>query len=371
MRQNLPVTQVEVPVRANQLIVSTTSARGVICHVNEHFLGVSGFSREEVMDQPHNIIRHPDMPSAVFAMMWNHLKAGEHWLGIVKNRCRNGDHYWVSAHVTPILSDGEIQGYESVRSAPRAGWVQRAESVYRRLRNGRSPISLWARVKDYLVRALPIMGIAGVLSSAVVWVDTGLLSHAIGLLVAFVPIALVCSWIMDRFFTPVDLCTARITQDPVTQYIYTGQVGNLARNRLKQLLDQASMTTVFHRVNESIAPVLTQSAELSSGSQKSATTVESLREETDQIAVAMEEMTSTIEEVSRSVVEVPSPRITAARRVASAPGPSKRPSTWSSASSSVSRRMPRKPAISKRPWPRSGPLPRSFVASRNRPICWP
>ncbi|HCF4900592.1 TPA: PAS domain-containing protein [Pseudomonas putida] len=106
MRQNLPVTgrNLEFPKDAN--ILSTTSPQSHITYVNPDFIKISGFTEEELLGQPHNIVRHPDMPPAAFEHMWSTLKSGRSWMGLVKNRCKNGDHYWVSAYVTPIAKNG-------------------------------------------------------------------------------------------------------------------------------------------------------------------------------------------------------------------------------------------------------------------------
>ena len=102
MRNNQPVTQREHQVSENQHLISTTNLKGMITYCNEVFITISGFSREELMNAPHNLVRHPDVPSAVFAHMWETLKQGKPWMGIVNNRCKNGDFYWVNAYVTPI-----------------------------------------------------------------------------------------------------------------------------------------------------------------------------------------------------------------------------------------------------------------------------
>lgn len=126
MRNNQPITQHERVYPAEQRLITTTNLKGIITYCNEAFIDISGFSREELMSAPHNLIRHPDVPPAVFAHMWTTLKAGRPWMGIVKNRCKNGDHYWVSAYVTPIYDQGAVVGYESVRVKPTAEQIQRA-----------------------------------------------------------------------------------------------------------------------------------------------------------------------------------------------------------------------------------------------------
>ncbi|WP_440075200.1 PAS domain-containing protein, partial [Klebsiella pneumoniae] len=107
-------------------------------YVNPDFIKISGFTEEELLGQPHNIVRHPDMPPAAFEHMWSTLKSGRSWMGLVKNRCKNGDHYWVSAYVTPIAKNGSIVEYQSVRTKPEPEQVLAAEKLYAQLRSGKA-----------------------------------------------------------------------------------------------------------------------------------------------------------------------------------------------------------------------------------------
>lgn len=134
MRNNQPITNVEIELDTDTLIVSKTDLKGQITYINHDFLEISGFTESELIGQPHNIVRHPDMPTEAFADLWRDLKAGRPWTGMVKNRCKNGDFYWVLATATPILGDGGIVGYMSVRRKATQQQIQGAESAYRMFR---------------------------------------------------------------------------------------------------------------------------------------------------------------------------------------------------------------------------------------------
>jgi aerotaxis receptor len=136
LRINLPVTGIEYPLRDGQSIVSKTDTKGRITYVNPAFIEVSGFTEQELIGKAHNVVRHPDMPPEAFADMWQTLKAGEPWTGLVKNRRKDGDFYWVVANVVPIKEEGTITGFMSVRTRPMRDEVERAEDLYRRLREG-------------------------------------------------------------------------------------------------------------------------------------------------------------------------------------------------------------------------------------------
>ena len=134
MRTNLPVTTVEYPITDETLIVSKTDTKGRLTYFNDQFVDAAGFIEAELMGQPHNIIRHPDMPPEAFADLWATLKAGKPWAGAVKNRRKNGDFYWVLASATPIWENGQVTGYMSIRSRLSADQRAEAEHVYALLR---------------------------------------------------------------------------------------------------------------------------------------------------------------------------------------------------------------------------------------------
>ena len=134
MRNNQPVTNREVEVLDDQAIVSKTDLNGNITYVNPYFMQVSGFSEAELLGQPQNIVRHPDMPAEAFADLWASLKDGTPWTGVVKNRCKNGDFYWVRANITPIREHGKTIGYMSVRVKAERHQIAKADQVYRTIR---------------------------------------------------------------------------------------------------------------------------------------------------------------------------------------------------------------------------------------------
>ncbi len=138
MRINLPVTQQEYVLADGETLVSATDLKGVISFCNPSFVRASGFEREELIGQPHNLIRHPDMPPEAFRDMWRTIGSGQPWSAMVKNRRKNGDHYWVKANVTPIMGDnGKPTGYMSVRTKPTRAEVQGAEALYAQMRRER------------------------------------------------------------------------------------------------------------------------------------------------------------------------------------------------------------------------------------------
>ena len=133
MRINLPVTQQEYAYPSDVMLVSSTDTKGFITHCNRAFVDVSGYTYEELIGQNHNLIRHPDMPPEAYKDMWQTIGRGRPWTGYVKNRRKNGDHYWVEANVTPIMEGGKPVGYLSVRKVPSREQVRAAEGLYAKI----------------------------------------------------------------------------------------------------------------------------------------------------------------------------------------------------------------------------------------------
>lgn len=134
MRVNHPVSGREYPFPSGQTLVSTTDAQGRILYCNEAFVAVSGYTEAELQGQPHNIVRHPDMPEEAFRDMWATISSGRPWSAAVKNRRKDGDHYWVWANATPLLDHGRVTGYMSVRTEATRAQIQEAEAIYATMR---------------------------------------------------------------------------------------------------------------------------------------------------------------------------------------------------------------------------------------------
>jgi aerotaxis receptor len=141
MRSNLPITEHEISVDPRRPIVSKTDLKGQISYANSSFRDIAGFTNEELIGQPHNIVRHPFMPSSAYADMWQTLQKDLPWRGIVKNRCKNGDHYWVEAFVTPLLENGKKIGYMSVRNTPSREQIAAAEALYIKVNAGQAQLT--------------------------------------------------------------------------------------------------------------------------------------------------------------------------------------------------------------------------------------
>ncbi|SEG26595.1 methyl-accepting chemotaxis protein [Billgrantia desiderata] len=170
MRDNQPVTQRELKLDDQHLLITRTDLEGRITYANSAFVEVSGYAHEELIGSPHNLIRHPDMPQAAFADLWKTVKGGNTWQGVIKNRCKNGDHYWVQAAVTPIFEEGKCLGYTSVCTRAAEKDIDKASKAYALLREGRGklafkqgqlvrrgPLAVLARLNVHTIRAKLVM----------------------------------------------------------------------------------------------------------------------------------------------------------------------------------------------------------------------
>jgi len=135
------VTQKQIQIPENAILVSRTDLEGRIVECNPDFAAVCGYTVDEMIGQPHKIIRHPDVPAQVFEDMWRTIKSGRSWNAVVKNRAKNGDHYWVEANATPVYQEGKHVGYVSVRTPASQDEIDAATKTYERIRQGKAFLS--------------------------------------------------------------------------------------------------------------------------------------------------------------------------------------------------------------------------------------
>ncbi|MCC5856346.1 MAG: methyl-accepting chemotaxis protein [Idiomarina sp.] len=299
MRKNLPVTQKEYRLEAGDRLISATDTRGVITYFNERFREVSGYTVEELMGAPHNLIRHPDMPPAAYADMWTTLKAGRPWMGLVKNRRKNGDHYWVSAYVTPMYREGKVIGYESVRVAPTDAQKLRAMSMYQRINAGKSPHSAAERMRawfaDKWVIALPalILAVALFVASLPWWA----LTTAVGALIAMVLQHLQQS---QRYRAIRSLRSDAFANQLIAE-TYTRSHGAQAELEMVLRSEEARARTGFARIEDAASGLHEIVAATRKQAESSSQLVDQQNAATQQTASAINEMSTSIQEVSDSV----------------------------------------------------------------------
>lgn len=299
MRINQPLSGRERSFPAEQHLISATDTRGIITYCNDEFAEISGFTREELVGSPHNLVRHPEMPPAVFAHMWDYLKSGRSWMGIVKNRCKNGDHYWVSAYVTPIQESGRVVGYESVRSKPNSEQVRRAEALYARLNQGRPAIGrgeAFAQLARFFV--LPLLG---VVSGAALW---SLELPGTALLLTLVLLGLQgfaslhnSSQLLGR----ARAVAPKTFDSPLVARTYSDASGPLALLHLALISEDARIRTALCRLGDFADQTAALAKENGRLNGQAELALQAQRNEADQAATAMHEMAASINQVSSHV----------------------------------------------------------------------
>ncbi|MDL0433480.1 PAS domain-containing methyl-accepting chemotaxis protein [Marinobacter sp. TBZ242] len=300
MRVNAPVTDREEPVRSEDRLISTTNLKGVIQSANESFCRVAGFSEEELIGKPHNIVRHPEMPEAVYENFWSTLKSGKPWMGIIKNRCKNGDYYWVSGFVSPVFEGTHHVGFQSVRTQATAEQKERASRLYARLRNGKPIVQPWNRVgtRGRLAVVVAVISAAGV----AVGNATATLS-----LPSFVAIAGVAALIgaaitfaATRRLGYLTGLAQNIFGNTVGEYTYGGGHDIPAQVELAIAMQRAQMDAMQTRVYDLVEKLGTAIVDTEHAAQSSQEAIGKQREDTQGVATAMNEMATTAQEVSRN-----------------------------------------------------------------------
>ncbi|SNS98606.1 methyl-accepting chemotaxis sensory transducer with Pas/Pac sensor [Pseudomonas segetis] len=299
MRNNQPITQRERTFPAEQRLISTTDLKGQITYCNEAFTAISGFSDAELLRAPHNLVRHPDVPSAVFEHMWTTLKKGRPWMGIVKNRCKNGDHYWVNAYVTPVLDNNQVVGYESVRIKPTSEQIKRAENLYKRINAGKPAMSGAAKLQPLVIDWLPFLLVAMISCLIGAWLSpsAGLLASA---LVAVPVGALGLRW-QQRGFRRLLSLAEKTTSDPLIAQMYTDTQGPLGQLEMSALSQEARLKTCLTRLQDSAENLTKQARQADKLAQNSSAGLERQRQETELVAAAVNEMAATTLEVASNV----------------------------------------------------------------------
>jgi len=328
MRLNLPVTDTEINLSDTETIVSTTDLQGNITYANPYFIAVSGYSAQELMGAPQNILRHPDMPAEAFADFWSTIRSGRSWSGMVKNRCKNGDYYWVVANVTPVVEDGVAVGYMSVRTKPSRQQVAQAAALYARIKAGQAAgiaISQGAAVHTGpLAKLMSLRDLA--LGKRIGW-NMGLLSLALLLQLAWHAGLIPKS--ADNWLTALSVAAlaatlyfwhalhrtvlqplqqARQACDVMAGGDLTGEIDTIRRDEMGQLLRslrqlRVNLHSIVGDVRGNFLHISTASHEIASGNMDLSSRTEAQASALQQTASSMEQLAATVQQNSGNAVQ--------------------------------------------------------------------
>ncbi len=319
MRTNLPITQQGYRFPVDQTLVSVTDLKGRITYCNPAFAEVSGYLSAELLGQPHNLLRHPDMPEEAFRDMWDTIQNRLPWTGLVKNRRKNGDHYWVKANVTPMVDGDQVTGFLSVRTAPENADVQAAEHLYKSMQmqaqSGNQSQGLYrgAVVRRGLWGQWDRLRSPGVLGQ-LLWLQFVLVAVLVAGLALELPISVlagliavgagVSAWFSWALFVPalrkllVD--ANHLAACDLSHAVRTGSAGVIGQ--LQQALAQTSVNlrTVVGDVRSEIDQLGVSVQEIADGNQDMSARTESQASNLEQTAASMEEIHGMVQQSSAS-----------------------------------------------------------------------
>lgn len=314
MRTNLPVTNREVELNQHDSIISITNLKGQITFINSTFLTISGFKEEELIGQSHNIVRHPDMPALAFKDLWSKIKAGETWQGIVKNRCKNGDYYWVNAFVTPIYDNGKVSAYQSIRSKATQRQISDAKNLYQQIKEKKVTeikeafnlrnVNLMTRIFISLFSAaiIPLIGVA--LWSQEIIIENLLVT---GALISSLIIILTNIFIYYSLFVPLNKSSGilkKMSSGDFVQIIEINSKNEVGQLFLSLKIMQARMHAVIAKISKSSIDISLNAEQLSNLSSESFLQMSKQSQNSMVIVSAISQLSSSIDEIARSATTV-------------------------------------------------------------------
>jgi len=280
-------------------LISTTDPSSHITYANSDFCDIAGYEDHELIGNPHNMVRHKDMPKAAFKQMWEYLKSGKSWMGLVKNQCSDNEHhYWVSAFVTPIRDpQGNVIEYQSVRSKPSQEQILRAENLYKQISHNKAKVR--PRFKYHLINAigLPVL-LASLLALSVMSANWLLLIPA---LLA----SLLCgnALMQKKRFDELSELTKQAYENELMEYPYTNHKDDYSRIELALMMRKAELRAVSGRASETSGKILASAEDEFGTIQSIGQSLQQQCSETEQVAAAVEELTNSINEVSTAATD--------------------------------------------------------------------
>lgn len=280
-------------------IVSITDPSSIIKYSSPHFNEVAGYDEGELLGQPHNVIRHPDMPKAAFKDLWTHIQSGRHWMGMVKNKKRDGGYYWVDAFTSPIMKNGKVVEYQSVRLSPKREYVDRAEKAYKKIRNNSKPLKLKLPKTRLWQRCLMVFAV----NLLAAYQLLTLMSPEAALL-GFFGLCVLSVYILTRPLEKLCKRSKEVFNNPLMEYIYTGDVSDFSEIELAMKMQSSHTESILGRMSvtvmENCKDTVSSMGDLSKYGDAVTKNLNDQKGELEQVATAMSQMQASSLEISSS-----------------------------------------------------------------------
>lgn len=279
-------------------LLSTTNLKGHCTYVNSSFLNISGFNEEELVGKNHNIVRHPDMPPAAFKDLWKTIRSGKPWMGLVKNRCKNGDHYWVDAYVMPIKENGKTIEYQSVRFKPEKETIKRAEEMYKSLGKEKSKWRKWVPTMNlkFKVFFANLFCLAVAAMSVLLELPSYVQLSVFLLAAASIVLA---NHLLLKPLSAVSTAAKNIYNSPLMTKVYTGRTDEFGDILLALKMQQSQVDSIVGRISDTTGILSDIATRSSSSSELAFQGALSQHHELTEASKAMSKMVTT----STNVVE--------------------------------------------------------------------
>jgi len=299
MKTNLPVNDLEQTFD-DKTLVSTTDLKGAITYCNPEFINISGFNEDELIHKNHNLVRHPDMPSAAFDDLWDTLKRDEAWMGLIKNRCKNGDYYWVEAFVEPMTIDGKTTGYASTRVKPEIKSKHRAEKIYKRIWAGKKFISTKfnARIATKITQYSAVIHF--VILASLTFYEQINVAAAIGCFILNTALLYIITQVVVRPLKRAAQESRKIVDNKMMQQVFIGTTDDVGQLQLAIRMLQSRIRTIIRRLEQPTIELSTQAKSTTEMVAKTNTAINQQQIDIENIETAVTEMGSTIKEVASS-----------------------------------------------------------------------
>ncbi|WP_194437682.1 methyl-accepting chemotaxis protein [Vibrio fluminensis] len=294
------MSEMEYDYPSSYNLISITDPSSYIKYASSHFSEVAGYSDGELEGQPHNVVRHRDMPKAAFKDLWSHLQSGKHWMGMVKNQRKGGGYYWVDAFASPISHNGKIVEFQSVRFKPERIYVERAEKAYAKLRNNKKPLSVILPRTRLWMRSAACIGIsAGIANGLMIYGQSPLVAT-----LAMAGLSILSIYALTR---PLERLAQQARQDfnnPLMEHIYCGRVNDLSEIELGMKMRKQYANALIGRVGISVMDSCDETQQnadqAASNSERVTQNLSEQKIEIDVVATSVNEMQAASAEISQN-----------------------------------------------------------------------